>query len=87
MRPLPSQSGQWTQLPQLTKLVFSLKSKMTRKQRAQVLELLGNKVVSSKSYYEVSKQRATPGPDKKTVLLHGGMYLLSLLGEIFQLKN
>jgi len=52
-----------------------------------VLELLGNKVVSSKSYYEVSKQRATPGPDKKTVLLHGGMYLLSLLGEIFQLKN
>ena len=44
-------------------------------------------MASSKTYYEVSKQKATPGPDKKTVLLHGSMYLLSLLGEIFQLKN
>lgn len=52
-----------------------------------MLQLLRNKVASSKTYYEVSKQKATPGPDKKTVLLHGGMYLLSLLGEIMQLKT
>ena len=87
-RPLPSQDApEWKALPSLFKTIFRMKSKLTGKQRKQVLELMQSKVRSSKTYYEVSKQKATPGPDKKTVLLHGSMYLLSLLGEIFQLRN